>query len=497
MVSMNEQSSLMRAAIAIGRNTICLVIARSAPSDLDIVESKEELVRIGESVAATGDISQEKATAAIAVLKRYRTLAQRQKADLILVVATEAIRQASNSAAFLEQVQHETNLAVQLISGTTEAALTFLGATYEVKKEPGHLAHIGVMDPGGGSLELVTASNKRITWRTSIPIGAGWLHERFLSSDPPGHDEVAIAGAFLKTYVQGMRLKYHPSVLIVTGGSATSLLSLVQQAFQLEEHQTHLTQQDLVRCQGLLSSLTAEELAQRYHLEVGLARLLLAEALILQAVMSRLHITEIRISSHGMGEGVLLAYERYGERWVEVARRTATLTHAQQAGVSVALAPEEEPFIQSGRRKLKQRTRRMLELPIEVLRGEDVEAVHKMRVASRRLRATLDAYQSICVPNIFKRVYRQVKGAADALGAARDADVMLLNLDTQLAQVKSEEKDGVEWLIARLRTFREQKQQALETFLQKFDAGTLKKQIALLLPEGGRSHGKSQTHYRA
>jgi exopolyphosphatase/pppGpp-phosphohydrolase len=329
----------MRAAIAIGRNTICLVVARSAPSDLDSVESREELVRIGESITATGAISQEKTNAAIAVLKRYKALAKRLKADLILVVATEAIRQASNSAAFLEQVQRETNLAVQLLNGTAEAALTFFGATYEVNKEPGYPAHIGVMDPGGGSLKLVTASNMRITWRTSIPIGSGWLHDRFLSSDPPGYDQVTIAGAFLKTYFQGMRLKHRPPVLIVTGGSATSLLSLVHQAFQLEEHQTHLTQQDLIRCQGLLSAFTAEDLAQRYDLEVGRARVLLAEALLMQTVMSCLRIKEIHISSHGMREGVLLAYERFGERWLEIVRSAASLDHAHQAGVSVALAP--------------------------------------------------------------------------------------------------------------------------------------------------------------
>jgi CHAD domain-containing protein len=136
----------------------------------------------------------------------------------------------------------------------------------------------------------------------------------------------------------------------------------------------------------------------------------------------------------------------------------------------------------------------MLELPQEVLKHEDVEAVHKMRVASRRLRATLDAYQSICDPKIFKSAYRQVKGAADALGAARDTDVMLINLHTQLEQVRSEEKDGVEWIIERLNTFRQQKQQELESFLHKFDEDTLKQQIELLIPEGGKSNGKSKAH---
>lgn len=494
---MREKTSPMRAAIDIGSNTIHIVVARATPNDLDIMVDQEELVRIGESVTATREISQEKTDAAIAVLKRYKAQARRRKANPIFVVATEAIRQASNSADFVEQVQSKTKLDVQLISGNAEAALTFFGTTYEVNKGPDHHAQIGVMDLGGGSLELVTARNMHINWRTSIPIGSGWLHDRYLPSNPPTYDEIAVADAFLRTYFQGMPVKHHPPVLIATGGSANSLLYLVHQAFHMEEHQKRLTQQDLIRCQGLLSSLTAEEIADRYNMAIARARILLAGALIIQSVMARLHVNEIQISSHGIREGVLLAYERYGEHWLEIVSSNASLNHAHQHEISGPFIPEEEPFAHSGQRKLKERTHKMLELPQEVLKHEDVEAVHRMRVASRRLRATLDAYQSICDPKIFTKVYHQVTEAADALGAARDADVMLLNLREQLDQVGSEEKDGVQWMIERLDTFRQQKQEELESFLQTFDEESLTKQIALLIPEGGKQNGKSKTNYRA
>ncbi len=494
---MQIQSPLpMRAAIDIGSNTIHLVVARCTPYDLDIVEDQQELVRIGESVTATGEISQEKAKAAIATLKRYKALARKHKASPILVVATEAIRQASNSAAFLEEVLSKTKLTVQLISGTAEAALTFFGSTYEVYNEPHPPAQIGVMDLGGGSLELVTARNMHITWRTSLPVGSGWLHDRYLSSDPPTYDEVTVAETFLQTYFQGLQLKHHPPVLIVTGGSANSLLFLARNAFNLDLHHTQLTQQDLMRCQGLLISLPAEEIAQRFEQPLGRARILLAGALIIQTVMTRLHINEIHVSSHGIREGVLLAYERYRERWLEIVSQSAeALNHMQQsdgrAEGFVAYTPEGEPFAQSGRRLLQERMQKMLEWPEEVLKHEDVEAVHKMRVAIRRLRATLDAYQSICDPKSFKKIYRQVTQIADALGAARDTDVMLINLHVQLEQVKSEDKAGVEWIIERLQTFREQKQLELESFLQDLDEDALRKEIESCIQEGVASHGKS------
>ena len=494
---MQIQSPLpMRAAIDIGSNTIHLVVARCTPHDLEIVEDQQELVRIGESVTATGEISAEKAKAAIATLKRYKALARKHKANPILVVATEAIRQARNSDAFLEQVYNKTKLNVNLISGTAEAALTFFGSTYEVYQEPHPPTQIGVMDLGGGSMELVNARNMHITWRTSLPIGSGWLHDRYLSANPPTYDDVTVAETFLQTYFRGLQLKHTPPVLIVTGGSANSILFLARNAFNLDVNHTHITVQDLIRCQGLLISLPAEEIAQRFEQPIARARILLAGALIIQTVMTRLRVNEIQVSSHGIREGVLLAYERYRERWLEIVSQSAeALNHMQPSNGKLneysAYTPEGEPFAQSGRRLLQERTQTMLEWPQEVLKHEDVEAVHKMRVAIRRLRATLDAYQSICDPKSFKKIYRQVTQIADALGAARDTDVMLINLNAQLEQVKSEDKAGVEWIIERLQTFREQKQLELETFLQDLDEDDLRKQVESCIQEGVVSHGKS------
>jgi len=246
-----------------------------------------------------------------------------------------------------------------------------------------------------------------------------------------------------------------------------------------------------VRCQGLLSSLPAEEIAQRFDQPLERARILLAGALIIQAVMSRLHINEIHVSSHGIREGVLLAYERYGDRWLEVVSKSAAdLNHRQQSEAPVPIIPEEQPFARSGRRMLLERTQKMLEWLKEVQKHEDIEAVHKMRVASRRLRAALDAYESCCDPKLFKKVYRQVKKTADTLGATRDTDVMLLDLQAQLEQAKSEEQAGIRWIIKRLETFRQQKQDELDSFLESLDEGTLKKQVESLIPEGVKSNGK-------
>ncbi len=490
---MQNQFSSTSAAIDIGSNTIHIVVARCASTTLDILADEVELVRIGESVTTTGTISNEKQDAALATLQKYKALAEKYSASPIFVVATEAIRQASNSSDFIETIHRETGLEVHLIEGTVEAALTFLGATYERSREPDAPTQLGVMDLGGGSTELITAKHDQITWRTSVPVGSGWLHDRYLPSDPPTRDELNIAYTFLTTYFEGMHIKRIPPSLIVTGGSANSLLQLAHKAFHLDKNEMRMTREDIVRCEGLLQALSAEEIAQRYEQPVGRARILPAGTLVIRALMDRLHLDEIFVSPHGIREGVLLAYARYGEQWLQRVDKPATSEENHRHNNSIGEKEDKlhETFAQSGRQLLLDRTEKLLEWRDAVLKHDDIEAVHKMRVASRRLRATLDAYEAICVPQSFQDVYKNIKKIADVLGKARDTDVMIQNLQVQVQQSSIEEQAGIQWLIDRLQNYREKHQRVLEAFFKKFDEHVFKRQIEACLSKEEVPSGKS------
>jgi exopolyphosphatase/pppGpp-phosphohydrolase len=454
------------AAIDVGSNTIHVVVARCFSDRLDVLAEEQALVRIGESVTATGEISPAKAAAAIDTIKKYQALATQHQAEQIFVVATEAIRQAHNSADFIAQVRQGTELVVRLISGTDEAALTFLGTTYLA----GSHDQVGVLDLGGGSLELVFAQNNHISWRTSVSVGSGWLHDRYLSADPPTSDQIAVAETFLQTYFRDLAIKHPPPILIATGGSANVLFSLTQKAFHSQNSQASLSLETVIRSQALLSALDAADISAIYAQPIERARLLLAGSLIIKHIMQRLRLPVILVSPHGIREGILLAYARYGKRWLEELQ---------------AEEPQAETFAQTAQSMLLSRLHTMLACFENVLKHEDIEAVHKMRVASRRLRATLDAYQSCCEPKLFKKVYRQIKETADVLGEARDADVMLQFLHKQLHDLTESEQEGVSWLITRLKIYRQLKQQALEVFLRHLDAEKLERQLKASLQEGG------------
>lgn len=487
---MQKQETTIQAAIDIGSNTIHIVIARCSPTSLEILYDDQEMVRIGESVTTNGEISAQKFDETISLLSRYKTLTAQYTSSPPLIIATEAIRKARNNQQFLAAIHSSTNLDVHIIDGTAEALLTFYGATYELYQAPSPPSQIAVLDLGGGSMELVIAKDQQVSWHTSVPLGSGWLHDRYMQSDPPSAEDLEVAHTFLDTYIAGLHLKQPFPSLIATGGSANSLLLLAQRALNLPEHQAHLSYEQLVRCESLLSTLSAEEISQRYAQPLKRARILPAGALIIHALMVNLLLGEIRVSTHGIREGALLAYARYGDQWLD-RLRDGTQTSSQEIDSDNASQDaQRETFTQSGARLLLDRTHKMLEWRSDVLEHKDIEAVHKMRVASRRLRALLDAYEAACDPKKFKKVYRQVKEIADTLGNARDTDVMVANLQQQLAQAPDESQPALQWLIDRLSTYRQAHQRKLETFLQVIDEEVFVQQMLSCLREGEKKHGK-------
>lgn len=487
---MQQQTSAIRAAIDIGSNTIELLIARCLPGDLEIIEHQTTMARLGESVDKSGEVSRDKFDLTLDTLRKYQKLAQQHEAEQVLAIATEALREARNNQDFLAAIKRETGIEVQLISGLAEAVLDYYGATYSSAAH----ADSGVLDVGGGSTEIILAKHRHITWLTSIPIGSGAIHDRYLPSDPPTGEELKATNSYLAQYIPTIGIPEAPTALIVTGSSASSLLKLARHAFKLDEQGDHLTLEDLTRCEGLLSALPTEEIAQRFEQRPERARILAAGALIIQAMMRYFHLDEVRVSSHGVREGALLAYTRYGDHWLEevnsIASRQGRISAEQDA--QAMQDKQKQPFADFGQDILPAYTKKFLKWSDDIRDQEDSEAVHKMRVASRRLRAALDAFESGADAKLFKKVNRRVKKLADRLGAVRDTDVMIAGLRAeQQAAPDEEQAAGRQWLIDRLQAYHKQEQQALDAELESLDEEALEQQIDSCITKGASNHGKS------
>lgn len=100
-----------------------------------------------------------------------------------------------------------------------------------------------------------------------------------------------------------------------------------------------------------------------------------------------------------------------------------------------------------------------------VLDRGDIERVHDMRVATRRLRAALEVFRA-CFPKAeLKAVLADVKALADALGERRDRDVMIADLEAFRSELAQPDRPGVDSLIGELRREQTAANEALKAFV--------------------------------
>jgi CHAD domain-containing protein len=116
----------------------------------------------------------------------------------------------------------------------------------------------------------------------------------------------------------------------------------------------------------------------------------------------------------------------------------------------------EETFARAGKRVVAARTAEVFEHSDGVLDTGDIEPLHDMRVATRRLRAALEVFEPCFPAKRHRKALKRVKALADALGERRDRDVAIEFLASFAGEAPEAERPAVEALIEELR--KEQRQ---------------------------------------
>ena len=111
----------------------------------------------------------------------------------------------------------------------------------------------------------------------------------------------------------------------------------------------------------------------------------------------------------------------------------------------------------------------------------DVEAVHDMRVASRRLRVALSNFMVCCEPDERRRMRALLGKLADALGSVRDLDVLVAALKRSQTSIAPDEQKYMAALIRRLRARRLRRCRRLESFLQSEDYAGFKREFLAVI----------------
>ena len=140
----------------------------------------------------------------------------------------------------------------------------------------------------------------------------------------------------------------------------------------------------------------------------------------------------------------------------------------------------DETLAAAASRVVTVRAREVFEHSEGVLDTTDIERVHAMRVATRRLRAALEVFRAAFPPADFKPVLRDVKNLADALGERRDPDVQLEHFAQVRGELPEPDRPGIDLLLDRLRADQARGNERLAVALAEMRASDLEGRLAAL-----------------
>jgi CHAD domain-containing protein len=145
---------------------------------------------------------------------------------------------------------------------------------------------------------------------------------------------------------------------------------------------------------------------------------------------------------------------------------------------------EAASFREAALAAVEVRTEEVFEHSEGVLDTKQIERVHDMRVATRRLRAALEIF-AVCFPKKeHRRLLKEVKALADALGERRDPDVAIDALDAAARSLTAAERPGLGQLQRELWEEQERANEALARKLAEVEASDLRGRLLALVDEG-------------
>lgn len=307
------------AALDLGTNNCRLLIARSDDDGrgFDVVDSFSRIVRLGEGLAGSGELSERAMGRTVGALKVCSRMMMRRGVDRARCVATEACRRAANGAHFLERVTRSTGIDLEVLTYQEEVGLALLGCVSLIDPEADHVL---LVDIGGGSTELAwldrTGSDPagQLQCAESLPVGVVSLTEMFSSEPDPetfqkmvGHvaDLLAPIEAAhrLQALMSGGRLQ-----MLGTSGTVTTLAAVLLDLPRYDRREIDGLVVDMDAMATVAKRLRAMSNGSRTEhpcIGPGRADLVVAGCAILEAICHAWPAHSLSVADRGLREGIL------------------------------------------------------------------------------------------------------------------------------------------------------------------------------------------------
>ena len=299
------------AAIDCGTNSIRLLIADITGDNFQELIREMEIVRLGQGVDATGAFDPEAIERTLAATKKYAEIIASKGVEKIRFCATSATRDASNRELFIDGVREILGIEPEVIPGTEEAALSFIGATKGlVHTESPYL----VVDIGGDSTEFVLGTTE-VEYAKSVNIGCVRMSERHLNKAP--QDPLAIQRAIRDIDDAIAEAEYivpikEAKTLIAVAGTATTVAAAALGLSQYDRHAIHLSRiptAKVLEIAQMFSLMSRDEIAALGYMHPGRVDVIAAGSLVLSRVMLATGASEFVASESDILDGMAWALD--------------------------------------------------------------------------------------------------------------------------------------------------------------------------------------------
>lgn len=293
----------MLATVDLGSNSFRLQVSRVIDNQLYLLDRLKETVRLAAGLTEE-DKSLDKATQerALACLARFGERLRGLAFGQVRVVATNTLRVARNSAAFIQKAEILLGFPIEIIAGREEARLIYLGAAHSL---PATSEPRLVIDIGGGSTEFIIGRHYQASATESLPLGCVSYSMRYFSDGKLSKAQFRDAILAARNEVQCIAHEFARErwqLAIGTSGTARSLSDILEKNYYSEADITlegiKQLRAELIRC-GTIKNISLNGLKPDRVpvLPGGLA--------IMIAIFEELDIETMRVANGALRDGVL------------------------------------------------------------------------------------------------------------------------------------------------------------------------------------------------
>ena len=298
------------AVIDLGTNTCNLLIAEYQDKSYEIRYQGKEVVKLGKNGIDKNRLTEDGLNRAVLAICKHQEQIRKFNVSEVVIIATSAIRDATNQNWFQQQIKANTGLDLQIISGEKEAQLIFDGVKLAFDEIDDHSL---ILDIGGGSNEFILTQNNEPIWKQSFPLGMARIIEQIPPSDPITSEEIGQINNWFNSRLESLwtRLQYiQIPLLIGCSGAFDTLADLIDQTDPGTK--TRIKQEiemdDFNRIYKILIQSTTAKRTEMKGMESIRIEMIVPSVLFIKLVIDRLKIRKIYQTDFALREGVL--YER-------------------------------------------------------------------------------------------------------------------------------------------------------------------------------------------